>query len=118
MPFYDVYIGDLQDPTFHWEGGDWNGNVPHRLSPFFPPGYLSGLKDSFWALITKIETNIFDRKQTDWGGWVARISKDQLLAFIHELYGDYEQSPSLEELRDYVTTLDPEKRYALVATEL
>jgi hypothetical protein len=73
---------------------------------------------SILALITKIETNIFDGKRTDWGGWVARISKDQLLAFIHELYGDYEKSPSLEELRDYVATLDPEKRYALVAAEL
>lgn len=118
MSFYDMYIGDLQDPTFHWEGADWNGNVPHRLSPFFPPGYSSGLKNPFWALINKIETNAFDGKQTDWGGWVARINKDQLLAFIDQLYGDYEQSSSLKGLRAYVATLDPEKQCALVAAEL
>jgi hypothetical protein len=38
MSFLDVYIGDLNDPSFRWDGGDWNGNVPTRLSPFFPGG--------------------------------------------------------------------------------
>lgn len=32
--YLDVYIGWLDDPSFSWDGGDWDGNVPVRRSPF------------------------------------------------------------------------------------
>ncbi len=37
MTICEVYVGDLKDPTFKWRGGNWNGNIPARLSPIFPP---------------------------------------------------------------------------------
>ena len=37
MTACDVYIGDLDDPEFHWDGGDWNGNVPRAIASVFPP---------------------------------------------------------------------------------
>jgi len=30
-----MYIGDLEDPSFEWEDGDWNGNILGRISPAF-----------------------------------------------------------------------------------
>jgi hypothetical protein len=39
MPFLDVYIGNLSDPSFHRDGGNWSGNVPTPLSLFFPQGH-------------------------------------------------------------------------------
>jgi hypothetical protein len=63
MSYLDVYIGDLNDPTFKWHGGDWNGNVPTRLSPFFPDGERVRR-----ALLARIEAGTYVGKQTDWGG--------------------------------------------------
>jgi hypothetical protein len=28
MTYSSTYIGDLADPSFSWDGGDWNGNIP------------------------------------------------------------------------------------------
>jgi len=36
MTICTVYIGDLDDPTFNWEGGDWSGNIPKSISDEFP----------------------------------------------------------------------------------
>lgn len=48
VTYCDVYIGRLDDPRFSWVGGDWNGNVPTRLSPFFPPTFTGGY--GAWSL--------------------------------------------------------------------
>jgi hypothetical protein len=37
MTFCSTYIGDLEDPAFKWDGGDWNGNIPSGIGPIFPP---------------------------------------------------------------------------------
>jgi hypothetical protein len=57
LTYTDVYIGQLgegSDPL-DW-GGDWNGNVPARLGPFFPPNY----GEAFRVLVRKIETVVND----------------------------------------------------------
>ena len=125
MSFLDVYIGNLDDPKFHWEGGNWEGNCPGKLGPWFPPGQQSGLRGPFWDLIEKIKTNQFEGKQCDWGSWVAKVHKEEIEAFIDEVYGAYEQPKELahlrkkfDELKAFVATLDPAKQYVLVATEL
>jgi hypothetical protein len=123
MSFLDVYIGDLSDPSFRWDGGDWNGNVPKRLSPFFPDGHrVQG------AVLKRIEDGTYVGKQTDWGGHVAKVTKQQIKDLIEEQYGDREwyKHPSpmphmlqdLEELRAFVDSLQERKLYAFVTTEL
>lgn len=124
MSFLDVYIGDLDDSNFHWEGGNWEGNSPRGIGgPWFPPG--PGSSSPFWALIERIKANQFEGKQCDWGAWIAKVHKEQIEAFIDEVYGTYEQPKELahlrkrfDELKAFVATLDPAKTYALVATEL
>jgi hypothetical protein len=87
----------LDDPDFHWDGGNWRiGNIPRRKSPFFP---------SVMARAGEL-----DGKQTDWGGWVARATKKQIHEFIASIYvpkytcvlSDFEY----QELCDFVANLD------------
>ena len=112
-----VYVGDLQDPTFKWKGGDWNGNVPARLSPEFPP--ISGHYHS--AFHAWVKANGIACEQTDFSGWVARVTKSQILEFIAEAYRDSEELPwvahGLPELKCFVETLLDHRQYGLVATE-
>ncbi len=123
MSFLDVYIGDLSDPSFRWDGGNWSGNVPVRLSPFFPEGHrVQG------AMLDRISDGAYIGKQTDWGGYVAKVTKQQIKDLIEEQYGDHEwyKDPSpmphmlqaLQKLRNFVDSLDERKLHALVTTEL
>ncbi|MEO6436485.1 MAG: hypothetical protein ABIP55_12100 [Tepidisphaeraceae bacterium] len=69
-----------------------------------------------------------DGKQVDWDGWVARVSKAQLLQIIDDFYGtesDVHQGESeethvrtLRHLLDFVRGLSDTDPYALVACEL
>ncbi len=112
-----VYVGDLESPNFRWEGGDWSGNVPARLSPEFPP--MSGHYNAQFHAWVKARGVTCE--QTDFGGWVARVTKAQISEFIAETYrGDEELSwvaHQLPELRRFVETLEENHEYGLVATE-
>jgi hypothetical protein len=119
--FLEVYIGRLDDSRFSWDGGNWQGNVPHRLSPYFPP---VGANGEFREVTRRIESGRYDGKQTDWSGWTARVSKTDIAELIDTLYADYSQSSELrhietqlDELRAYVEDLEDGPPYALVATE-
>ena len=117
MTICETYIGDLEDPDFSWEGGDWNGNTPRAISPFFPPqsAHYNGNFHSWVA------ANAIKCKQTDYGGWVAKVSKSQILGFIDAAYGEGRELPwvkaRLPEVEAFVEELDEKKIYALVATE-
>ena len=122
----DVYIGDLDDPEFLWDGGDWNGNVPRPLVSVFPPvggHYNAAYHD--WVKKTGVEC-----RQTDFGGWVSRVTPRQLADYIECSYGvaakytDPDEklawkhlNDRLDKLRGFVADLDEGKHYALVATE-
>lgn len=117
MTICDVYIGNLEDPKFKWDGGDWNGNTPRSLSPDFPPmsqHYNRDFKD--WVAVTGVEC-----RQTDYGAWVARVTKTQIIEFITKCYKGQEDLPwvkdDLKVLKQFVTTLDENLVYGLVATE-
>ena len=126
----DVYIGELStgsDPL-DW-GGDWNGNVPDAKSPMFPPHGIGSLsEDPFSQLIDRISSGKFQGKQVDWGGWAAKVTKEEILDFIAEVYQgdewyiDPEVMPHLyqnmQTLMDNVRSLPEGGAFALVATEL
>ncbi len=112
-----VFVGDLDDPTFKWEGGNWNGNVPARLSPEFPPmtqHYNADFHTWVKAVGVKCE-------QTDFGTWVACVTKAQITDFITLVYRGKEDLPwvveSLKDLKMFVAELSDTKGYGLVATE-
>jgi len=111
MTICAVYIGDLQDPSFKWEGGDWNDNVPRALSDMFPPtdGHYNACYHE-WS-----EESGFEPKQTDFGGWVVRVSKAQLLSYVEYCYKS--EPSTMNSLRTFIDSLDEAKQYALVATE-
>ena len=117
MTICDVYVGDLKDPKFRWKDGDWSGNVPARLSPEFPPLHPH-YNAPFHAWV---KANGVACEQTDFGGWVARVTKSQILEFITEAYRGNEELPwvanRLPELRRFVETLRENREYGLVATE-
>jgi hypothetical protein len=112
-----VYVGDLADPTFKWEGGDWNGNVPARLSPEFPP--MSGHYNA--ALQAWVKPKGVACETTDFGGWVARVTKAHIFEFLAEAYRGNEELPwvadRLPALKRFVGTLLEDHEYGLVATE-
>lgn len=120
-----VYIGDLQSPKFHWDGGNPSGNFPVSLCKAFP--WLRGSYRPAFDVIEMIEKGRLPGKQTDWGCWVARVNKAQIEAFIDELYQDENDvitlpetsgnMTSLAQLREFVATLEDQKLYALFALE-
>ena len=123
MPIHNVYIGDLSDPAFKWEGGDINGNVPKALSAGFPDCY-----HLYFKLIKLIEEGRLEGKQTDFGGFVAKVRKKDIEALLVEWYGDkaWVKDPAispalveeLETLETFVSNLDEDIVYGLVGTEL
>jgi hypothetical protein len=132
MTMSDIYIGDLDDPEFRWDGGDSNGNIPARLSPYFPPrGFHAPYNAHFFAWLRS--NPAVEWKQTDFGGWVAKVTKRQIFEFIRFTYGtdpsytDSEKTlrwrgeaylvDNLDGLTRFALALDPKKTYALVATE-
>ena len=129
MTVCTVYIGDLDDTTFHWDGGDWSGNIPRPLAPDFPPA--SGhYNDCYHKWVKRMG---IDCKQTDFGGWVTKVTQSQLFNYIDYCYGTdpgyndpdkmlmWEGRPylvdRLDALREFVSDINGSKQYALVATE-
>ena len=106
----DVYIGDLDDPFFKWEGGNFDGNVPY-FKHAFP---FSDKWAAFWIVIKKIETGEFLGKQTDWAGWVAKVNKTQIAKLLRELYKEKGEEPDAGAL---LGALEEGRLYALVAVE-
>jgi hypothetical protein len=117
MSFYDVFVGSLEDPDFRWEGGNWDGNIPHALTPDFPCG-----RRGFDEVLHRIEAGIYVGKQVDWGAWVAKVDKQQVKALLDDLYVT---SPPpvphlvdhLAKVREAVERLESDRKYALVAYE-
>ena len=128
----DVYIGSLDDPALDEERlrsqpDRWNGNSPRSLAPFFPPGAQG---NPFWAASSLGVESV----QTDWGCTVYKATGAQIQDFFHRHYPDlplwYQEHTAgywvghegvaneMRRLEAFVATLDPLKKYALVAIEI
>lgn len=117
MPFFDVYIAELDDPHFSWELGEWTRNVPRPISPFFPP---ANGREPLRSVIDYIKKGVFKGKQTDQKAWVARVTIDELKHFLFDFYGDFNENKYHKEiwfLYDFIDKLDKKKAYALVADQ-
>ncbi len=122
MTFYDVYIGDWEDPRVSREAG----YIPRNLSGLFPP--LEGQSDTH-SVYSKVNalahSGDLPAEQTFWQCWVVTVTRNQLLHYLDEWYGDApiypprwtktDKDPDNYEIRSFVHNLDPEKKYALVA---
>ena len=129
MSVFKTYVGDLDDPAFSWNPDDsaYNGgNAPRAVSPQFPA--LNGMESVGFHLVCKIASGEFSGKQVDWGCWVARVTKAQIVDFINRYYlwaecsRRYAQLDSTfemeyNELLSYVNLLESGKQYGLVARE-
>jgi len=84
--YLDVYIGELDDPSWSWDGKDAvGGNCPRRVGPFFPSA-----RRLFYQIIQEIETGELAGKKVDWGGYVADVTGTDIALLVEEYYGDRE----------------------------
>jgi hypothetical protein len=110
----EVFIGNLNDPDFKWEGGNWSGNCPSRISPFFP----NPLK-FFDTIVSQIDNNTIYGKQTDWGSWVAPLYPSEIMDIINNYYERKpENAKQARAIKRYINSLDSQLKYALVACEI
>jgi hypothetical protein len=111
----EVYIGDLSDPEFDYENGNWSGNIPKRISDFFPDPHTI-----FFGIVNKIEKGELTGKQTDWGSWTAILYPSEITDVIKELYGAEActKNKYIRSVLIFVKQLDNEKQFGLVACEI
>ena len=104
-----VYIGKFNSQAFDYNKmGDWNGYFPEAISPWY---YQSCL---YWDIFKA--SNV---KQTDWGCWVIKMSKDELVVFITDKYREYaSKANDLKEMLLFVDTLNDTDEYLLTAIEV
>lgn len=109
-----VYIGKLNKAgqDFKWDGGNWNGNIPDILSPYFPNG-----RDISNKIYIMIRDEKCEGKQLDWGSFGIKMRKEELSSFVNdcekEFGGDYSK------IQKYVKRLPNDNEpYVLVSMEL
>ena len=102
-----------------WIALDLNGKVVIgtgiyrvELGPLFPPA-VGHYHQKFHAWVS--ESGVVCR-QTDFSGWVARVTREQLLDFISYCYGPG-KTDAIEQLIEFIESLDDSKEYGLVAEE-
>jgi hypothetical protein len=118
VTYYDVYVGRSDDPNFSWGDKEHEGRPPHRLGPFFPAtrGGASYPGGAFGELVDRIDDGRLEGARLDWDAWGAKVTRDEILTFVSEVYAS--DTTSLDEIRSFVESLDPDETYILVASEL
>lgn len=121
--YFDIYIGFLDDPNFSWGKAGEDGRLPTAKSLFFPSS-----SSEFFDLINSIEKGEFKGGQVDWGGWVAIVTKAQIIEFMDKHFnqnwinrhinGLQHLNEKLTKIKEFVNNLEEHKEYALVACEL
>jgi len=122
MTMTTVYIGDINDPSFDWDGAD---GIPKNLNRDFPPD-----GNSYLGYFHRwIEKSGVECKLTWYEVWVAIVTKNQINDYIEYCYGS---DPSyndpniwlphlvdrLDSVKVFVSELNSHEQYALVAMEV
>lgn len=111
--FREVFVGELgANDTLDWGGDRDEGNVPARLGPVFPRN--GAVVDPFSVVIDWLRRGRASGRRVDWGAVALVVTRDDLHAFAVDCYGR-ERLPGA--LTDLILALDPQRRYALVASE-
>jgi hypothetical protein len=100
----EVYIGNLKSEKFDYDkiGETPEGSYPEIIGE-------STYSDLFWDIMEE------DKKQSDWGCWVVKMTKQQIIDFLgKKKYRDYSSAKLLLSIAE---TLDDNKEYLLVALE-
>jgi len=128
VTFFDVYIGDLDDPDFKQEDGNWSGNFPKQLGPTFPWVTDIAPINIYLKVHSLAKSGKYPSAQTDWGCWVVTMTRNQILKFIDHVYGEGPiqvnnltikegQTREDHDVRLFAESLDPSKKFGLVALE-
>lgn len=102
----EVFIGNLKSEKFDYDkiGEDpVNGTYPEVI------GKSTYDSDLFWDIMKE------DKIQSDWGCWVVKLTKEQIISFLSQ--EKYHDNNSAKHLSDIAKTLDNNKEYLLVAFE-
>lgn len=113
MAEVEVFIGDLEDPAFQYEGGDWNHNYPKRISPFLPDG-----SDLFYKILDGIYKKELVGRQTDWGSHTCLLYPYEMIQVLSGHYAHSRKGEDVERLFRMILDLDPGIQYGLVACEM
>jgi hypothetical protein len=126
MTHCSTYIGDLDDPDFHIDQV-LTINLPRHLSKTFPrPREHYNVLFHQWVKVRAMPC-----KQIDYDGYLVLLTKDELrdyIAYVYDSDPSYTNSKNisesgphqhevkrLKEIKTFITTLDPGRRYALIA---
>jgi hypothetical protein len=109
MSSYNLYVGDASDPRFHWDGGDYSGNIPEiimELSSLGLPGCARARN--------LLESPKYGGRVLDWGASGARMNKARIVEFLAELSGVEQRCTTP---RDDLNALEEDREYILFACE-
>ena len=113
MSFRDVYIANLEDPSFDGHApATGSEDVPVPVSPLFP--YASR---PYFQLLSDLEKGVHFGRQVDAATWIVKMTKVKLLRFIEDSYSGGDAA-DLVPLLTFVGTLVDDKEYAVVAIEI
>ena len=119
MTYYDIFIGDLEDPLFNWgknlKDESVDEDIPAKITENFPDTNMN----KFINVINMYEKKGFKGAQTGWGTHVVEVTKKQISEFIIENYPNVTKGIKKEfkELIKIINNLDDNKTYYLVAQE-
>lgn len=112
-----AHIGLLDDPSFNFFKGNYDGNIPKRISP-----YLPGAHDVMRRIFKLMNIGNKNARQLDWGAAGVILTKQQLAEFLDSLYKSLATqveavvSQEQEALR-FIDSLEDGISYVLVAYE-
>jgi hypothetical protein len=109
MSYYNLCVGDASDPKFHWDGGDYSGNIPEIILDLGSIG-LTGCASARNLL----ESIRYGGRVLDWGSSGARLTKARIIEFLCEFKGPLiTGNPTLARIR----ALEDGREYILFACE-
>ncbi|MEI7912779.1 MAG: hypothetical protein WCK77_24390 [Verrucomicrobiota bacterium] len=109
MSFYNLYVGDASDPTFHWDGGDFSGNIPKIILDLGGLGLFGCVEAR-----NLLESPKYGGRVLDWGASGARLNKARILEFVSEYLQSGQHCVfTLRRLQ----TLEDDREYILLACE-
>jgi len=73
----EVYIGKVKSEKFDFDAkGDWSGYTPEPLCDLFFCNKL------YWDIVSAVNGQNPKTKQTDWGCFVIKFSKSELISYL------------------------------------